>query len=60
MTESMAELRHAVSAKTLSCLGGEKVNAGSWAKQCVRYSVLLSAGKGQHSSPVFFFFSFFL
>lgn len=59
MTESMAELRHALSAKTLSCLGGEKANAGSWATQCVRYSEVLIAGKGQHSSLVFSSFLFF-
>lgn len=58
MTESIAELRHALSAKTLSCLGGEKANAGSWATQCVRYSVLRTAGKGQHSSLVFSFLFF--
>lgn len=57
MTENMAELRHALSAKTLSCLGSrEKANAGSWETQCVRYSVLLTPGKGQHSA-LFFFFS---
>lgn len=58
MTESVAELRHALSAKTLSRLGGEKANAGSWAKQCVRYSVLRSPQGKDSTAALCFLFLF--
>lgn len=60
MTESMAELRGVLSAKTLSRLGSrEKAHAGSWATQCVRYSVLHPRERAAQQPRIFFSFLFF-
>lgn len=60
MTESMAELRGVLSAKILSRLGSrEKAHAGSWAAQCVRYSVLHPRERAAQQPRIFFSFLFF-